>query len=415
MVFASGMAHTVTHDRARGSNLTGVRAYNERLILSLVRRRENLSKADITRATGLSAQTVSVIVRALEADGLLLRMSPQRGRVGQPSVPLQIDPTGAYSIGLKIGRRSANLVFMDFAGTVCRDIHWAYPFPTPAGLLAKLGSGLAEITKGLSEAELQRIAGIGVATPYELWNWTEALGAPQEVLDAWRNFDMQAEISALSPFPVIVSNDATAACGAELTFGNGREHPDFVYFFVGSFIGGGVVLGRSLYPGRFGNAGAVGSMPIPCYRLHSAGVGSAGGSQQLIALASLVRLEERLASNGHDPLSIFQSPSKWQPIGPVLDEWIDEAAYGLAHAIVASVSVIDFGAAIIDGAFPPDVRRQLVARTRERIAEIDLQGLSPFQVLEGSIGANARAIGGASLPLFAKYLLDRDVLFKEEV
>jgi hypothetical protein len=99
----------------------------------------------------------------------------------------------------------------------------------------------------------------------------------------------------------------------------------------------------------------------------------------------------------------------------VLDEWIDEAAYGLAHAIVASVSVIDFGAAIIDGAFPPDVRRQLVARTRERIAEIDLQGLSPFQVLEGSIGANARAIGGASLPLFAKYLLDRDVLFKEEV
>ncbi|HEX2056585.1 MAG TPA: helix-turn-helix domain-containing protein, partial [Nitrospiraceae bacterium] len=184
MVFASGMAHTAPHDRARGSNLTGVRAYNERLILSLVRRHENLSKADITRATGLSAQTVSVIVRALEADGLLLRMSPQRGRVGQPSVPLQIDPTGAYSIGLKIGRRSANLVFMDFAGTVCRDIHWAYPFPTPAGLLAKLGSGLAEITKGLSEAELQRIAGIGVATPYELWNWTEALGAPQEVLDA---------------------------------------------------------------------------------------------------------------------------------------------------------------------------------------------------------------------------------------
>ena len=31
------MAHTATHDRARGSNLTGVRAYNERLILSLVR------------------------------------------------------------------------------------------------------------------------------------------------------------------------------------------------------------------------------------------------------------------------------------------------------------------------------------------------------------------------------------------
>jgi predicted NBD/HSP70 family sugar kinase len=413
MVFGTGSAHSATAGNARGSNLVGVRAYNERLILSLVRRRENLSKADITRATGLSAQTVSVIVRSLEGDGLLLRMPPQRGRVGQPSVPLRIDPDGAYSIGLKIGRRSADLVFMDFVGNVRRNVHWTYPYPVPTDLLAKLESGIAELTEGLSPTEMQRISGLGVATPYELWNWAEDVGAPQEVLNAWREFDMQTEIGARCAFPVIVSNDATAACGAELTFGIGREHPDFIYFFVGSFIGGGIVLGRSLYPGRFGNAGALGSMPVPSRRGPRESAGRSG-SKQLIALASLVRLEDRLVSEGYDPSSLFQSPSQWQPIGPLLDDWIDEAAHGLAHAIVAAVAVIDFGVAIIDGGFPVDVRRRLVARTRELIAEIDLQGLSPFRVLEGSVGANARAIGGASLPLFARYLLDRDVLFKEE-
>jgi predicted NBD/HSP70 family sugar kinase len=412
MVFGSGSAHSAIAGNARGSNLAGVRAYNERLILSLVRRRENLSKADITRATGLSAQTVSVIVRSLEADGLLLRMPPQRGRVGQPSVPLRIDPDGAYSIGLKVGRRSADLVFMDFVGNVRRKVHWTYPYPVPADLLAKLESGIAELTRGLSPTEMQRIAGLGVATPYELWNWAEDVGAPQEVLNAWREFDMQTEIGIRCAFPVIVSNDATAACGAELTFGIGREHPDFIYFFVGSFIGGGIVLDRSLYPGRFGNAGALGSMPVPSRGPRDSARRS--GSKQLIALASLVRLENRLISEGYDPSSLFQSPSQWQPIGPLLDDWIDDAAHGLAHAIVAAVAVIDFGVAIIDGGFPADVRRRLVTRTREAIAEIDLQGLSPFRVLEGSVGADARAIGGASLPLFARYLLDRDVLFKEE-
>ena len=72
-----------------GSNQVRVRAYNERLVLSLVRMHGEMSKADITRASGLSAQTVSVIMRSLEKDGLLLRGEPIRGRVGQPSVPMR--------------------------------------------------------------------------------------------------------------------------------------------------------------------------------------------------------------------------------------------------------------------------------------------------------------------------------------
>ena len=71
-------------DTSGGSNQIRVRAYNERLVLSLVRRHGALSKADIARRTGLSAQTVSVIMRALEKEGLLARGAPIRGRVGQP-------------------------------------------------------------------------------------------------------------------------------------------------------------------------------------------------------------------------------------------------------------------------------------------------------------------------------------------
>src|SRR5436190_20023722 len=81
-------------DPMGGANQTRVRAYNERLVLSLVRRHGSLSKAEIARRTGLSAQTVSVIMRSLEHDGLLTRGDPQRGKVGQPSIPMSLNPDG---------------------------------------------------------------------------------------------------------------------------------------------------------------------------------------------------------------------------------------------------------------------------------------------------------------------------------
>src|SRR5262245_624896 len=118
-------------DLARGGSQSGVRLYNERLVLSLIRRYGSLPKAEIARVTGLSAQTASVIVKQLEADGLLLRQRPQRGRIGQPPVPLSLNPDGAYSIGLKVGRRSADLVLIDLLGKVRASLHRTYRYPEP--------------------------------------------------------------------------------------------------------------------------------------------------------------------------------------------------------------------------------------------------------------------------------------------
>ena len=71
--WASGTRGESYPELSRGTTQSGVRLYNERLILSLVRLHGQLPKAEMARLTGLSAQTVSVIVRQLEADGLLRR------------------------------------------------------------------------------------------------------------------------------------------------------------------------------------------------------------------------------------------------------------------------------------------------------------------------------------------------------
>ena len=94
----------------RGSNQSGLRDYNDRLVLSMIQRSGAIPGVEIARRAGLSPQTVSVILRSLEADGLLERGTPQRGRVGKPSIPMGLNPEGLFSVGVKIGRRSADLV-----------------------------------------------------------------------------------------------------------------------------------------------------------------------------------------------------------------------------------------------------------------------------------------------------------------
>jgi hypothetical protein len=83
-----------------GANQTGVRLYNERLVLSLMRRHRQLSKIEVARQTGLSVQTASAILNHLHEDGLLRRETPLRGKVGQPTVPFSLDPEGAFAAAI---------------------------------------------------------------------------------------------------------------------------------------------------------------------------------------------------------------------------------------------------------------------------------------------------------------------------
>jgi predicted NBD/HSP70 family sugar kinase len=389
---------------AKGSNQTAVRAHNERLVLSLVRRFGSLAKADIARSTGLSAQTVSVIMRALELDGLLLRGKPVRGRVGQPSIPMSLDPDGVFSIGLKIGRRSADLILIDFTGNQRGHLHQTYAYPTPAIIMEFAQTGIEMLVVKLKNSHRDRIAGIGIASPFELWNWAEEVGAPQAEMDAWRGFDLQAEIAATTAYPVFLQNDATSACGAELVFGAGSRYPDFIYFFIGSFIGGGIVLNSSLYSGRTGNAGAIGSMPVPDGK---------GGTLQLIEAASIFVLENILCKSDVDPTPLWYAPEEWVDFGAPLEDWLKRAGSALAYAIVASAAVMDFGAAIIDGGFPDWVKQRLVITTRSAALKLDLQGIELPDIIAGEVGNQARSLGGASLPLFSRYLLDLHTQYKD--
>lgn len=398
--------------RTVGSNQVGMRQFNERIVLQAIRLHGPLPKADVGRLTRLSMQTVSMIVDRLIDDGLLEKHARVRGRIGQPSVPIALRADGAYTIGIKVGRRSLDVLAMDFAGhVVCRDV-FEYAYPDPRTLFPALESKLARVNQTLG-AKASKVVGVGVAAPLWLGGWRDFLGAPPDALDAWHEIDLRARIGAMTGLPVEFAKDTTAACAAELVMGQGRGIHNFLYLFVGTFIGGGLVIDGRLHSGPHDNAGAVGSIPL------GGGAGSGGSgsgarkpARQLLHAASGFVLEKLLSDAGapsaaaHDHRAL--SPELWRHT----EQWLDSACPAIANALTNAAALLDLDAVVIDGEFDRQLVREIIRRTERVLDRFEWEGMVRPQLLEGAIGADARAMGGAILPLYAHFAPVHELFLK---
>ena len=386
----------------KGTNIVGVRDYNERLILQLIRKNGAVTKAETSRATGLSANAVSVIFRSLENSTLVLRGEPIRGRIGQPSIPMRLNPDAAHYLGLKVGRRSAEMIVMNYVGEVLGRVYRAHAWPVPDETVEFAREAIRDVLK---QARVPRkaITAMGVAMPYELWSWTAEFDAPRDAMQTWKSFDLGSALTKVIKCPILVENDGAAACGAELTFGSDQSRREFVYLFVGTIVGGGIALNGSVFTGRSGNAAGFGPMPIP---------GLDGRSERLVDNASLFVLERMIAAAGGDSRAIYTSDHVWRDHPEDVDRWIDLTARGLAHAIVATLSIIDLESVVVDGCFPADVRDTLIERVGAELRKLDLQGIRYPDVSAGSHGSIARAIGAACVPLNKDHSIDQNTLLQ---
>ena len=387
------------HIRSVGSgvNQRGLRAHNERLILSVLQRHGAMSGREMALKTALSAQTISVILRKLESDNFLCRGKTTKGKVGKPSVPMRLNPDAVFSAGFKVGRRSAELILMDFCGTIRSQMRTEYDYPLPDMIFDFLQNGLEALKGHLSPELRDRVCGLGIAAPFEIWKWGAVTGAEVERFLSWKDIRFEIEVAKFSQLPIYAVNDATGACWAEHVYGRGKEFRDYAYFFISAFIGGGVVLNHSVFEGYRGNAGALGS--LRARNRH-------GDSCQLVDVASIHVLAARLTQHGLDARQLWHLPRDWSAFAAYVDPWIAETASEVAKASLSACAVIDFEAVVIDGAFPEDVKAKLVAQVRVMLAKQDARGLILPQIIQGTIGDNAQAIGAACGPIYALFLLN---------
>lgn len=392
----------------RGSNQNGMRQFNERIVLQAIRHHEAIPKADLARLTQLSTQTVAIIVGRLESEGLLLRQDRVRGRIGQPSVPLSLNPDGAYSVGIQVGRRNLELLVADFCGqTVMRhEVH--YEYPDPDTLFDAMAAGLDDLRQRMGE-RWTRTVGVGLTAPLSLHNWADLMGGQAaKALARWDGVDLRTRVQALTDWPVVFAKDTTAACVAELLQGRGRSVRSFLYVFVGTFVGGALVLGGQLMGGGRGNAGAIGSLPV--------GLPEQGHMPpQLLQRASGWQLEQALQARGLDPL-LVQRDEVMAPVHQAhTSAWLQQSSQSLAMTVASASALLDLDAVVIDGSLSPALMSALCVATRDALQQYRFDGMHQPELLTGLVGGHARALGAALLPLHQQFFPDKDIILKQDV
>jgi predicted NBD/HSP70 family sugar kinase len=261
--------------------------------------------------------------------------------------------------------------------------------------------------KNLQPEQRERLQGVGLAAPLTIGGWQQLLGFPQEVSEAWSRTDLRFEVEQRTGMPVMQIKDTAAACIAELVEGQGRNIKSFLYLFVDTFIGGGLVIDSHLRAGVHGNAGAVGSLSLGL-----ASQQEQTKPQQLLNVASLISLENRYRQAGLQSDAVGDSRAMQQPWLSVTQQWLNDSANAIALSVHSAACLLELDGCIVDGAFNRDLQQALVTAIQQAMQRYSWQGVSCPELLSGTIGSDARAIGGALLPLYENFAPDRDLFLK---
>lgn len=215
---------------------------------------EVLSQADLARATGLAASTVSALVRELADAGDLVLERKAGGRSTQ--LVRRSTPAGLV-VGLDHGRRHLAAAVAGMDGEILADSRMRIPGELPATeSMAELSHLLDRVlaTAGRQRAEVHSGA---LALPAPVDISSGRLGSA-EILPRWGGVDPAALAHDVLGFPVGVHNDTNVGAIGEARHGAGRGANHFAYIWVSEGLGAGLILNNSLYAGVSGIAGELG-------------------------------------------------------------------------------------------------------------------------------------------------------------
>jgi predicted NBD/HSP70 family sugar kinase len=384
----------------QGASSVHIRHFNERLILQRLRRLGEASRADLARAAGLTNTAVGEIIKDLERNGLVRTLGKKhQGQRGQPATMLGLDARGAFAIGVRLDRTRIETALIDLGGTVLAHSAHDHALPPPERTLQIVLDDVDRMVRMVPAARRGRIAGVGVARPYNLGSWLTELDLSAEAFAPWDDAAFGPALAQACALPVVEENDGTAAAIAELFHGHGRTLDDFLYVFIGPATGGGLVLGGQAVRGCRGNAADIGMIPVAASSLASAA--RRGGRDILLARASLNALLRHLRFRGV-PVAGLDGLEALHAT-PAAEEWLQDCVDALVEPLLTAAALVDVPDVVIDSDLPPSWVERLIALVTPRLAAAVAEARTPPVLLRGSFGAMAGALGAATLPLFLNF------------
>ena len=240
-----------------------IRQTNAEILLRLLRESGPCSKADLVRASGLSAPSVTNVVGTLISAGLVETMGEGDSTGGRPPDILRFNARRGCIAGVEITRDAIRLMLTDLGGDELAQSESAIQKSksTPVDICQQIQKELRQllVAKKQSNKRLLRVT-VGVPAIVNVDEGTVLAFTP---LQNWSSVPLGSMLSNELKCPVQVDNDTNLAAEGEFHSGAAAGEKNFVFITIGEGVGAGIFLNGSIYRGSHWSAGEIGYLRVP--------------------------------------------------------------------------------------------------------------------------------------------------------
>lgn len=373
-------------------------------ILDVIRAAGTISRVELTRATGLTAATISTVVRRLLDDGLVVEAGRAESTGGKPRMLLQLDAAARYAVGVHLDHAGITYVIADLGGQVVA--RWRRPgtgTDDPREVVARIAAEIAATVDRVG-VDPARLLGVGVVSPGPLSTSTGRTLAPP-VMQQWAELPLAEVIEDAVGLPVLLDNDATAAALGEYWSGGVPTGAVCAALYMGTGIGAGIIVDGAVYRGRSSNAGEIGHVCVDvdgpaCWCGGRGCVEALAGPSAVVARAARAGIPLTGRTVSDDFAALARAAARGEEV-PV--QLLAESARYVAAAAQGLANVLDLDLLVLTGASFAHAGSLYLPVVQERLAQgFFARATHGVHVTISSHASEAAAVGGAALVLQAE-------------
>jgi len=240
-----------------------LRRTNALTILKLLREAGACSRADLVRASGMSAPTVTNVVGDLLAANLIKPLGEGESSGGRPPDIIRFKAERGCILGVQISARSVSFLLTDLSGDELdmSQVPLANRKTTPDAISSLIGAEILHLLRKHDKTREQLLA-LVVGVP-AITNVEEGIVLSISTLEEWRSVPVRKLLSKHVDCLVIIENDTNLSALGERHRGAARTEQTFILIDVGANVSAGIVLEGKLHHGAQWSAGEIAYLRLP--------------------------------------------------------------------------------------------------------------------------------------------------------
>jgi glucokinase len=281
-----------------------LRQTNAELLLGLLRETGPCSKADLVRASGLSAPTVTNVVAHLASGGLVEAIGEGESTGGRPPDILRFRAERGCLIAAEIGPDFVALLVADLEGQELAQtkVVFTWESSNPKGICELIGREVRALLRKLKKPA-EQLLGVVVSVP-AIVDMNAGVVVSLSRLQGWQDVPLRAMLSRELKCPVEVENDTNLGAQGEFARGAARGEKDFVFITIGEGVGAGIFVDGKIYRGAGWSAGEIGYLRVPSVSRENPTIHGYGRLENMLGAPGILKSWRAAGGGGRAHLKV---------------------------------------------------------------------------------------------------------------